>query len=101
MKKKDILLAYANIVKNINGDSVIRLSKPIKIEKNESEDENVWGTEEHLIPEGEYDEIYEGNCKDFLENFNGKESETGLYRVMDYEEMEDGTVGGVKLDFIW
>lgn len=100
MVKKDILTAYANIQKNINGDDVLRLLEP-ELEDIGEERPNIWGTDTDLIPEGEYEEIYEGNCKDFLESFNDKELETGICRIMDCEEREDGKTGGVKLDFVF
>jgi len=76
MKESEILEAYAEIQDEINGDSVIRM---------------VNGEEVEFIPDGMYENIYSGNCKDFLESFNGKEEETGFYRF-DGEE---------QLDFIW
>lgn len=100
MKEKDILRAYAAIQKNINGDDVIRLLEP-EIEETDEPNDNIWGIDADLIPEGEYEDIYEGNCKDFLESFNEKELETGICRVMDCEEREDSKIGGIKLDFVF
>lgn len=100
MKEKDILRAYATIQKNINGDDVIRLLEP-EIEETDEPNDNIWGIDADLIPEGEYEDIYEGNCKDFLESFNEKELETGICRVMDCEEREDSKIGGIKLDFVF
>ena len=60
MKKADILTTYASLQHDINGDDVLR------IENGKEQDE--------LIPNNpEFDEVYEGNCKDFLESFNGSE----------------------------
>ena len=44
--------------------------------------------------------IYEGNYKDFLESFNGRELETGICRLMD-SEMDGDVVKGTQLAFIW
>lgn len=59
MKKKDILEVYQQIQGDINGDEVCRLNN----DGSEADD---------FIPEGEYEDIYTGNCKDFLESFNDK-----------------------------
>lgn len=97
--KKALLEAYAEIQHTINGDYVIRLEDP-EIEKINDCDSNIWGKEVDLIPEGEYEDIYCGNYRDFLESFNDKELETGLCRVMESEERGD-LIGGEKLDFIF
>lgn len=97
--EKVLLFAYANIQKNINGDSVMRLENP-EIEETNEPNDNIWGKDVDLIPEGEYEDIYEGNMKDFLESFNGRELETGLCRVMDVEEKGE-LIGGIKLDFVF
>ena len=57
MPKRDILNTYAEIQNNVNGDYVTRIEN---------------GTErDQLVPDTpEFDEIYYGNCKDFLESFN-------------------------------
>ena len=58
MKKSDILEAYAEIQRRINGDDVVR------IENGKEADE--------LIPDDPvYDEIYSGNLMEYLESFNG------------------------------
>ena len=54
-----------------------------------------------LIPEGQYEEIYEGSFKDFLESFNNREKETGLYRITLIAENALKIVSGYKLDFVW
>lgn len=88
MKESEILETYADIQDIINGDCVIRYATIIT-----DDDGNIIGGEEadKFIPEGEYKSIYDGNCKDFLESFNGKEIETGFCRY-DGEDL---------LDFIW
>ena len=76
MPKRDILETYKYLQKDINGDEVVRL---------------VNGVESSIfIPRGEYKDIFNGNCKDFLESFNEKEAETGFCR---YD-------GDERLDFI-
>lgn len=97
--EKELIELYASIQSIINGDSVMRLIDP-EIEKTGENQSNIWGTEADLIPEGEYEDVYEGNCKDFLERFNDKELETGICRVMDVKRKGD-IIGGNKLDFIW
>lgn len=97
--EKVLLETYAEIQHTINGDYVIRLEDP-EIEETGDCDNNIWGKEVDLIPEGEYEDIYEGNYKDFLESFNGRELETGLCRVMESEGKGDLS-GGVKLDFVF
>ena len=99
--KKDLLEAYAEIQDTINGDKVMRLENP-KIKGSDDRSRIIIsGNEVDLIPEGMYEDIYEGNYKDFLESFNYKESGTGLCRVMDVEKKEDNLIIGTKLDFIF
>ena len=87
MKEKEILETYQSLQSIINGDCVMRLEN-IKSD----EDGNVIDGDEaeEFIPEGYYEDVFTGNCKDFLESFNGREAETGLCR---YDE-------GELLDFI-
>ena len=77
MPEYEILEAYASIQNMINGDSVVRIVNGEEVLD--------------FIPSGMYEAIYDGNCKDFLESFNGKEKETGFCRY-DGEDL---------LDFIW
>ena len=88
MKESEILETYADIQEIINGDSVIRYKKILT-----DDNGNVIGGDEadDFIPEGKYETIYDGNCKDFLQSFNGKEAITGFCRY-DGEDL---------LDFIW
>ena len=67
MPKGEILEAYAELMDHINGDEVIYPTSP------------------------SLSEVYKGNCKDFLEGFNGAE---GYHRYCwgDREE---------ELDFVW
>ena len=44
--------------------------------------------------------LYDGNYKEFLEEYNGKENLTGLYRLMDPVYTDSKSITGVKLDFI-
>ena len=57
MTKAEILETYAELQEIINGDIVVR------IEGGQEQEE--------LIPAGKFNERYEGNCKEFLESFNG------------------------------
>ena len=99
MPEKDILNTYFNIVDAVNGDAVVRFES-FTVEPGETI--RVWGKEaSSLIPDGMYDSIYRGNCKDFLESFNKKELKTEFFRFMDTEETEEGMMGGEPLDFIW
>lgn len=98
-KKRVLLETYAEIQHTINGDCVTRLIDP-RIEQVDDTESNIWGIESELIEEGKYEDVYEGNYKDFLESFNNKELETGLCRVMEWDEKDD-LVGGIKLDFVF
>jgi len=73
MTKGDILTAYADLQDTINGDVVARY------ENGEEQ--------EQLIPENEADfnTVYEGNCKDFLESFN--EGQDRFRRYCDEERL--------------
>ena len=59
MKQRDILEAYQSIQYAINGDYVVRM------ENGEEQEE--------FLPGGMYEEKYTGNCREFLESFNGKD----------------------------
>lgn len=100
LTERELLETYFEIIHQINGDYVIRLDN-FTYDKT---DENITVTgheAEKLIPEGMYENIYEGNYKDFLESFNGKELATGFFRFMEVEENEEGIISGEPLDFIW
>lgn len=73
MKEREILDTYALIQYTINGDEVVRIEKDVQ--------------EEPLIPEGEFEGIYEGNCMEYLERYNN----SNFARYCDDE----------KLDFIF
>lgn len=87
MPKRDILEAYQSIQHLINGDYVGRFDAVKDMDGNIID----WEERDTFIEDGEFEDIYEGNCKDFLNSFNGKEAETGFCRF-DNEEL---------LDFIW
>ena len=96
---KNLLLeAYAHIQKACNGDTVVRLINPV-LTKN-GEEKELEGEKMDAFFTEEENGIYEGNYKDFLESFNGRELETGICRLMD-SEMDWDTTKGSLLDFIW
>ena len=85
MKEAEILKTYADLHNIINGDSVIRLETMVT----NNDGEIIDGVKaESFIPNGEYESFYDGNCKNFLERFIGKELETGFCRY-DGEELLD------------
>ena len=88
MPEKELLKIYSEVVHVIDGDDVMKL-------------EDVIGRKMDLIPEGQYEEIYEGSFKDFLESFNNREKETGIYRITLIAENALKIVSGYKLDFVW
>ena len=105
MSKSDILVTYEHLQHDINGDCIIKLKNP-KQETLDNEDVIIYGDSEEPLTD-EYDEVYDGNCKDFLESFNDKELETGLCRIDEFlvienfnPEVQKCKVGGVKFDFI-
>lgn len=96
---KNLLLeAYSHIQKTCNGDTVVRLINPV-LTKN-GEEKELEGEKMDAFFTEEENGIYEGNYKDFLESFNGRELETGICRLMD-NEMDGNTTKGSLLDFIW
>lgn len=100
LSEKQLLEIYADIQHVINGDAVMRLEN-VRIEDVDAPNDKIWGTEaENFIPAGMYENIYEGNYKDFLESFNGREEEAGFCRVMNVEENGE-LIGGDRLDFVW
>lgn len=102
MAKGKLLQIYADIQQQINGDSVVYLENPVFLRPQSGEFRHiVEGKRGNIITDKNRNEIYEGNYRSFLESFNGREHDTGLYRIMDAEETEDGLISGIKLDFIW
>lgn len=97
---KNLLLeAYAHIQKACNGDTVVRLINPV-LTKNGDEKELEGKKMDSFFTKDE-NGIYEGNYKDFLESFNGRELETGICRLIDIEMDGNTTIKGSLLDFIW
>lgn len=102
MAKGKLLQIYADIQQQINGDSVVYLENPVFLKPQSGEFRHiVEGKRGNIITDKNRNEIYEGNYRSFLESFNGREHDTGLYRIMDAEETENGLIRGIKLDFIW
>lgn len=102
MAKGKLLQIYADIQQQINDDSVVYLENPVFLMPQSGEFRHiVEGKKGNIITDKNRNEIYEGNYRSFLESFNGREHDTGLYRIMDAEETEDGLIRGIKLDFIW
>lgn len=95
MFKSDILAAYKRLQHDINGDYVTRFKSP-KQEVLENGVVIIYGDCEKSLA-SEYDEIYDGNCKEFLESFNDRELEAGICRI---DGTQKGKIGGVKFDFI-
>ena len=97
---KNLLLeAYAHIQKACNGDTVVRLINPV-LTKNGDEKELEGKKMDSFFTKDE-NGIYEGNYKDFLESFNGRELETGICRLIDIEMDGYKTIKVSFLDFIW
>ena len=102
MTKGKLLQIYADIQQQINGDSVVYLENPVfPIPQSEKLRHIVEGKKGNIITDKNRNEIYEGNYRSFLESYNGKEHDTGLYRIMNAKETENGLIRGIKLDFIW
>lgn len=102
MAKGKLLQIYADIQQQINGDSVVYLENPVFLIPQFGEFRHiVKGKRGNIITDKNRNEIYKGNYRSFLESFNGREHDTGLCRIMDVEEIEDGLIRGIKLDFIW
>lgn len=102
MAKGKLLQIYADIQQQINGDSVVYLENPVFLISQSGQLRHiVEGKRGNIITDKNRNEIYEGNYRSFLESFNEREHDTGLYRIMDAEETEEGLIKGIKLDFIW
>lgn len=91
MQKRDILKTYKKLVEQINGDHLGRY----EFHHNEADGIVIDYEFEEFLPEGEYEEAFEGNCKDFLESFIGEEEQTGLFRMLEDEN------GYNILLFVW
>lgn len=76
MKKSEIIKAYAKIQRVINGDRVCRILEG--------------SVAPALIPEGAFEDIYTGNCMEFLLSCNDTDQEACFCRY----------VGNTKQDFI-
>lgn len=100
MSQGEIMRAYADLQEEINGDIVIIIDKPVIVAAFNG-DSTIFGFEKE-IDDNFMREFYEGNMKEFLESFNGKEQETGWCRIMDFDDNYRGTgmVGGTRLLFI-
>lgn len=97
---KALLEAYSEIQDTINGDAVVQLENCNRsYGDNDKSEIRISGKEIPLCEDMEV--IYEGNYMDFLLQYNNKESETQLYRLMDVIRDDDGSISGTKLDFIW
>lgn len=100
MTRKDLMDAYIELQKTINGDIVIRLTNvELDIDSNET-DVYIWGDESEPYDDS-YNELYEGNMKDFLESFNDEELNTGWCRIDETMTRNDGKIGGIKFDFVF
>lgn len=100
MPKKELLKIYSEVVHVINGDDVVKL-EDVKIQLSDFSTNTIIGRRMDLIAEGQYEEIYEGSFKEFLESFNYREKETGIYRITLIAENALKIVSGYKLDFVW
>lgn len=100
MPEKELLKIYSEVVHVIDGDDVMKL-EDVKIQSSDFSTNTIIGRKMDLISEGQYEEIYEGSFKDFLESFNNREKETGIYRITLIAENALKIVSGYKLDFVW
>lgn len=100
MPKKELLKIYSEVVHVINGDDVVKL-EDVKIQLSDFSTNTIIGRRMDLIAEGQYEEIYKGSFKEFLESFNNREKETGIYRITLIAENALKIVSGYKLDFVW
>ena len=91
MPEKELLKIYSDVVK----------LEDAKIQSSGFSTNTIIGRRMDLIPEGQYEEIYEGSFKEFLESFNNREKETGIYRITLIAENALKIVSGYKLDFVW
>lgn len=99
-----MLKTYAEIQKAINGDAVVLLKNSIETRHGSEIQVNgilsSWKEIGEIYAENR-NGLYDGNYKEFLEEYNGKENLTGLYRLMDPVYTDSKSITGVKLDFIW
>lgn len=97
-EKGMLLQTYAEIQNIINCDEVVLLHN-VSIKK-KGDCIEISGDLDDRDFDEIYHEVYEGNYKDFLESYNGKEEKTGLCRLLD-PSYNNGKITGTKLDFIW
>ena len=100
MSQGELMRVNADLQEEINGDIVTLIDNPIMVGQFNG-DITIFGFEKE-IDDNFMREFYEGNMKEFLESFNGKEQETGWCRIMDFDDNYRGTgmVGGTRLLFI-
>lgn len=87
MPEKDILLAWKLAQENINGDYVYRSAGT---KEWIDETRPVYDEDDNFVPEGEYEDIYEGKAGEFLSKFNDRR-----FGRRDYEDSPE------EFDFIY
>ena len=83
--KKDILVAYTLLQEKINGDYVRQILPGGEI---------ICYLDKRFAADEEYQEIYEGNCEEFLRSFNESGKFTRFFENLDICEEEE-------LDFVF
>lgn len=99
MPQYEILRAYQQLQEDINGDDVVLLKDETEFVLHGGET-GIFGTVIPIVAGSGFDEIYTGNCKEFLESFNDQEEESHLYRLDDTVK-NGNNIGGEKLLFVF
>lgn len=100
--KHELMQIYADLMKTINGDTVVLLNENCEILLDDDENITVTGRPQHFDESPELNGLYNGNFADFLKSFNDIEKESHLFRLMDVETIKNSTLlVGTKLDFIF
>ena len=100
LTEADILSAYIELQRDINGDQVVYADPESVIIEDDGEDRIITADVLEFRRE-DYNKVYKGSIKEFLEGFNGREKETGLCRIDGYNVADMKVEHEELFDFIF
>lgn len=97
MTEYEILEAYREIQNRFNGDYILCFDPKTAV----IEGRTIKFAEVMEFKEEDYDKVYRGSIRTFLESFNGREAKTGLARVDYFDEDREWVENVEMFDFIF